>query len=227
MKTALVLHFRDDAAGSRREAYEKTRSVVTSLYPFDEVIEVDSGHELYNRSASRNLGMRQAEKLGCDVVILNDADSVPEKEPLAAAIEQASTDELIHHPFNEVWMLIPKVTKLIGTVRTEALRHRALNRSGPSQGGIWIATPETWWRSGGQDERFRSYGAEDRAHLAAANTILGHSVIHPGILLCAYHHRQLDTHENWDYDDCQLLDRYNDAFGDVETMRAITEEWRG
>ena len=226
MVVVLVFHFRDDASGSRQVAFDATRVAVVALYPFNHVLVVDSGHEPYSRAASRNLGVRQAEGLGADVVVLNDADSIPEAEPLKRAIEESYNDGLIHHPFNTVWSLIPKSTKRIGNTPLGQLRNRAISRSGPSQGGIWVCRPDVWWGSGGQDERFTGYGAEDRAHLAATNTILGQSVIHEGVLLCAYHDRQLGTHETWDYNDVELLTRYHNAFGDAEALRKITEEWR-
>lgn len=226
MKTALIFGFRDDAAGSRRHAFEVTREIVSSLFPFDYVTVVDSGHPSYNRAATRNLGVRQAEAEGCDLLVLCDADSIPEKAPLAAAIEGAYADGLIHHSFNEVWMLMPKMTHRIRNTLLEQLRNRTIHRGGPSRGGIWVCRPDVWWLSGGQDPRILYYGAEDRAHLAATSTLVGESVIHEGVLLCAYHDRQLDACEDWDYDDVALMTRYHDALGDVVAMRALTEEWK-
>lgn len=223
MKTALVFGYRDDAAGSRREAYEATSQIVAARYAFDYVVTVDSGHEVYNRAATRNLGVRKAEEQGCDLVVLCDADSVPEEEVLRAAIEEAYEDSLIHFPFDEVWYLIPKVTKRLANTLLQ-LSNRAISKGGPSNGGIWVCRPEVWWQSGGQDERFKFYGAEDRAHLAATVTLIGDSVHHAGVLLCAYHNRQLGEHEVWDYHDVELMNRYHDAYKNEAAMRAIIAE---
>lgn len=224
MKVVLVFHFRNDASGSRQVAFDATRAAVVHLYPFDHVLVVDSGHEPYSRAASRNLGVRQAEGLGADVVVVNDADSIAEARPLKDAIEQAYVDGLVHHPFNECWYLIPKSTKRIGTTPLGQLRNRAISRTGPSNGGIWVCRPDVWWATGGQDDRFTGYGAEDRSHLAATVTLVGQSVHHEGVLLCAYHDRQLGTHEVWNYDDVVLMERYHGAYRDEAATRAIIAE---
>ena len=226
MKVALVIHFRDDAAGSRRAAFEVTKDVVSNRYRFDDILVVDSGHERYNRAASRNYGVRLAEERGCDVVVLNDADSIPESVPLTQAIEGAYADGLMHFPFNEVWYLVPKATARIKTTPLVQLRNRALHRTGPSNGGVWVCRPDVWWKTGGQDERIAGYGAEDRAHLAATRTLVGESVVHEGVLLCAYHDRELGPTETWNYDDVQLMERYHHAFGNPEATQALIDEWR-
>jgi hypothetical protein len=227
MKTGLIFGYRDDQAGSRSAAFEVTKDIVSHLYPFDYIATVDSGHAVYNRAATRNLGMQQAERQGCDVVVLNDADSIPEKEPLRIAIEQSVDSGLIAHPFNEVWMLIPKVTNRIKTTPLPQLRNKVISISGPSRGGIYVCRPAVWWRTGGQDERLVGYGTEDRCHLAATTTLIGESIIIPGVLLCAYHDRQLGPTENWNYEDVLLMNRYHAAFMDPIAMTAlITEEGR-
>ena len=226
IRVALVIHFREDSSGSRTAAFEVTKKVMTTRYAFDDVLVVDSGHERYNRSASRNYGVRLAEERGADVVVVCDADSVCESGPLKQAIEEAYDKSIFVFPFNEVWYLVPKATQRIAVTPIAQLRNRAIHRTGPSNGGIWVCRPDVWWKVGGQDERLVGYGAEDRSMLAATKTLLGESLTLEGILLCAYHDRELDTHESWDYDDVQLLERYHHAFGNREATQAIIDEWR-
>lgn len=224
MKVVLAIPFRDDAEYTRSPAFQVVRDQVSKLTDFWKVITVDSGHEPFNRAATRNMAVRQAEAAGADVVVLCDADSIPQRDPLRQAIIDASTDGLIHYPFNEVWEMVPKAIHLIRVGRNlNQLRNRAYNRYGPSQGGCWVVSPATWWSAGGQEERFSGWGCEDRAMIAAANTLVGRSVQHEGVLMCLYHHRPPIAHQ-WIPQDVQLLTRYESSIDDPEMMKEILNE---
>jgi len=224
MKVVLAFPFRDDAEFTRSPGFKVVKDQVSQLTRFSSVITVDSGHQPFNRAATRNLAVRRAEELEADVVVLCDADSIPQRDPLREAILAAADSGLIHYPFNEVWEMAPKAIHLIRVGRTvNQLRNRSFHRYGPSQGGIWVCRPETWWKAGGQEERLVGWGCEDRAMIAAANTMVGKAVHHEGVLMCLYHHRP-PTDQQWMPDDVELLRRYENSIGNLSEMRAILDE---
>ena len=61
---------------------------------------VDSTDEVFNLAQCRNIGIRSIADPG-EVVVINDADTIPEREPLLAAIAAAATSKLVHLPYTE------------------------------------------------------------------------------------------------------------------------------
>ena len=82
----LAIPFRGDG-GERERILEKTVELLRNLYNWEHIELFDSNHPVFNRSASRNRGVFAAVQYGCDVVVVCDADSIPEQgpSPLAAA----------------------------------------------------------------------------------------------------------------------------------------------
>lgn len=224
MNVVLGIPFRDDSEFSRSAAYSIVRDRLSGMYAFSNVVVGDSGHPRFNRAASRNQLVRTAETLGADVIVLCDADSIPEKQALHDSINQAFEDSSLHYPFNQVWELAPKATYLVKAGRTLAqLRNRCLTRYGPSQGGIWVCKPSTWNAAGGQEPRLSGWGCEDRAMIAAAETLIGTAVQHDGVLICM-HHQRPPQGEQWIPEDVELLRRYETAIYNPYEMKAIINE---
>src|SRR5690606_352334 len=61
-------------------------------------LDADSGHTPFSRAGSRNHGAALAMAAGADVIVVCDADTIPEPGPLHAAIGQAATDGRLHTP---------------------------------------------------------------------------------------------------------------------------------
>lgn len=193
------------------------------MYEWECVVEVDSGHERFNRAATRNLAVKWATINGFDIVVLNDADSVPEVGGMVAAINGAALDDLIHFPFNRVYELVPKATNFVGIQSPAILMNRAYAKC-ESEGGIWVMKPRVWQKAGYQDERFGGWGCEDRAFIAANHTLVGKPVKHDGSLFCMYHDRTSNESESWLPEEVELLIRYNDAYLNPEEMENIINE---
>lgn len=203
----------------RLEAYRVTTEVVPKLYPFDAVFTVDSGHTTFNRPQSRNLIFDVAEANGADVVVCCDADSVPQEEPLREAIN-SSLDGKMHFPFHEAWYLSEKgmVRVKLGAT-SEQIRSRIFDKC-PSEGGIWVCTPETWRRAGGQDPELANWGCDDRAFLASSRTLVGMPIKHHGFLYCLPHIRPSDK-EIWVPEEVQLLVEYESQYMNPEGMKEV------
>lgn len=68
---------------------------------------VDSTDEVFNLARCRNLGVDSIEDVG-EVVVINDADTIPQLDPLLAAIAAAATSGLVHLPYTRYhWLGIP------------------------------------------------------------------------------------------------------------------------
>lgn len=163
--------------------------------PEADIFYVDSGHEIFNVSASRNLGMAIADDY--DVVIVNDADTIPEIDPLFFAIHQCVKTRLIHLPYTEYKFLSEKRTKkFISGVPLEECGSIIINYA---CSGVLVTTPEAWWRCGGQDEGFVGWGLEDYAFLLAHETLLSNDFIrHEGKVYSFYHSPQTKSGENFE-----------------------------
>lgn len=210
----LAIPFRGNG-GERERILAKSIELLRNLYNWQHVELFDTSHPSFNRAASRNRGVFAAEQYGCDVVVVCDADSIPEKEPLRDAIHSAN-DGLIHFPFTTVVEYpvgrIDELDPSMGAARVIG--------SGwyPSQGGCWVSTPEAWWKAGGMDERILYWGPEDRAFLAAYRTLLGDSVRHEGMLVCISHGGR---GREFDPSDVNVMQQYEQALGDRDRMLEV------
>lgn len=223
--TKVNLYFPWRETADRREAFEVTKEKVLSLYFFDDVYTVDSGHRSFNRAASRNVAAEHS--LGkCDVIVLCDADSIPEKHALLAAIDSAH-DGLMHFPFDIAWYLGSKSLERIKLGQNlEQLKSRIIDKC-PSEGGIWVCKPETWFAAGGMDDRLKYWGCDDRAFLAASRTLVGMPVKHQGVLLCLPHNRPHDSGEEvWYPDDVKILLEYEAAYQQPQKMKGVIDARR-
>ena len=138
---------------------------VTAPRAFDRIMAVDSGHDQFNRAASRNSCVRAV--TDCDVVIINDADTVPHLPALESAIAQA-IDGKLHYGLDKMKYLTEDESK-----QYMAGREVDVSDAKTHDSSVIVCVPTTWWRVGGMDERFTGYGGEDGALCSAANAISG------------------------------------------------------
>lgn len=217
MKVLLGIPFRE-SDGSRLAPFVKLLSVTPNNYDFSNVVIGDSGDFPFNRARSRNLIFQYAVDEGYDVVVCNDADSICQEEALRESIEDASLNEKINFPFNIVYELVPKGLNKIGLINWEQLKHSAFSKC-YSEGGIWVATPDTWFAAGGMDPRFEAWGPEDRAFRSACRAILGNPVFHEGGLFCLHH----SAERNWG-PGVQLMMRYESNIENADGIQEIIYE---
>jgi hypothetical protein len=214
MKAMLAIPFRGNG-GERERILGKTLELLRNLYNWEHVELFDTSHPTFNRAATRNRGVFAAEQYGCDVVVVCDADSIPEQEPLKAAIHSAN-DGIIHFPFSSV--VEYPADRLDDLDLTLSAAKSIGSGWYPSEGGCWVATPKAWWEAGGMDERIIHWGPEDRAFLAAYRTLLGDSVRHDGMLVSvAPSWRGRKFH----LADLQIIAKYELALGNRDKMLEV------
>lgn len=199
MDVTLAFIFRGE--GSREHIFKQVKPIVSKLYNFDKIGVYDSLHDIFSRSGSRNLAI--SENISSDVVVVCDADSIPIQDSLIQAIEGAYADRKLHIPFNFVKVL-PYTRFLRDPERYE--KCKVHYTYGPSCGGIYVVSPQTWIAIGGMDERVIGWGHEDQIFLAATNTFTGGPVFHEGTLYNINHHR--DTSSTAIPENRELVDRY-------------------
>jgi hypothetical protein len=147
-----------------------------------------------NRSAARNAAAVAAGD-GWDCLFFADADTFVPVEQLWAAAHLAVEQQRLVLAFDR-YVKIPRVfTDRVLSGRVEFGPKRA--RQGAT---VWthhasgaVMVPRTVWDTvGGFDERFASWGGEDRAFWLAANTLCGEADRIPGPAFHWWHPRAID-----------------------------------
>jgi hypothetical protein len=207
-----------------REVHHSTiREHLRTVLPYAFHVDADSGHQPFSRAGSRNRGVRLAQDVGCDVVVICDADTLVEPEPLLEAIN-ACSDGLLHLPYT---------------------RYRSLTQQGLAQyragtplmdccvdhdhewatGGAYVIQANAWWRAGGMDERFQAWGFEDTAFRVAADALLGPTVKHEGTIHHLWHQPEWNIGSPQYNANAAHMQRYVAAEGNHEAVREIVSEF--
>jgi hypothetical protein len=201
------------------------RAALQAALPGTPIIEADSGHDPFSRSGSRNKGARLARHLPdgvvADVLVVCDGDAIVEPEPVRAAVAAAG-DGRLHLPFTEAWLLTRRGSEALrgGRPHHEARTPRVFDNS---VGGCVVVSYDTWRNVGGWDERFIGWGFEDTAFWCAVDTFHG-TVRHDGRLYDLWHPDGRGMGSSRYQAGRNLCDRYTDARGDRQAMRALIEE---
>jgi hypothetical protein len=203
---------------SRLAAFEATSAWYTETLPGARVVTVDSGDVPFNLARCRNVGLAGVADPD-EVVVIGDADTIPELEPLLEAIRDAAADGLVHLPYDHYQWLGAAGTAAFLAGEPPASIEATLVRGACS--GVYVTTPRTWASHGGQDERFRGWGFEDSAWYAAHTTLLGSSPVrHAGNVYALHHETQLRAGEQYEAN-AALRERYRAAESSPEAMRAL------
>lgn len=220
MKIAVVIPWRDQE--SRRYAKSRVAAWYAANLPEAEVAYVDSGDEPFNLAATRNTGVRMY--ADHDVVILNDADTIPEIDPLRAAIEGAAGSSFVHLPYTEYRSLQAQGTMQYG-LGLELSRCDYFLVDGACS-GVYVTTPQTWFMHGGQDENFRGWGFEDAAWMVAHKTLLGGDPIrHVGNVYAMTHESAVKEGPQYEANAARCY-LYLQAEGDVDAVSKLAfGEW--
>lgn len=187
-KIGLIIPWRPTP--TRLKAFFAVRKWYETNLPDIEIFYADRPGDKWNAAASRNDGVKRAQEAHCDVIIINDADTLPEIEPLMEAIEQCKTDGLIHSPYTKCKYLDIEMSELYYSGRDiKLLKHTLFS---PAKGGIWVCTPEAWWSVYGMDEKFQQWGPEDAALDISHRIIKGVPLVpHEGYIYCLGHVPQI------------------------------------
>ena len=138
----------------------------------------------FSRARVRNEAVRLA---GSGVVVLCDADTLPEEHALTAAIEGAAQDGRLHLPYTRYRALSPEGTLAVYARGVHPGDAPVEDESRRPIGGVWVISTDAWWRAGGMDETFKGWGFEDDSFFTAANVLLGQTVRHEGTITHLHH----------------------------------------
>lgn len=194
MKIVLVIPWKPTP--SREKPLKAVLDWYKTNLPDIDIIFANASDDMWLPSASRNIGVKKAQEAHADVVIMNDADTIPEISSLLETINAAYNDELIHLPYMDAKYLDEESSeqyynnqKLI-----EDCKH-TLFPYPQSDGGLWVFKPQSWWDIGGMDEHFKQWGYEDRAlHFAHIIIKKNGFIRHPGTIYSFNHQPQI--HDN-------------------------------
>jgi predicted glycosyltransferase involved in capsule biosynthesis len=172
MKIAVVIPWRETP--SRLPLKEYVDAWYRSNLPEAKIIYSDSGHTPFNLAASRNAGAKQV--LDYDVIVHNDADTIPDLECLLKGIEKTFKAGLFCNPYTNYYTINPDSTKKVlnGDVAIENSEYEQVHGA---CSGVIITTPKAWELVGGFDENFVNWGYEDVAIKTAHTVILDHDFL--------------------------------------------------
>lgn len=215
MKIAVVIPWRKTPSRLRLKNY------VAAWYkdnlPEARIIYSDSNHEKFNLSASRNAGAREV--LNYDIIIHNDADTIPNLKSLREGIDQTFKTGLFCNPYSSYYTVNSDSTSKVlnGSTTLEKSEYEQVHGA---CSGVIITTPKTWKAVGGFDENFIGWGYEDVAIFVAHKTIMGSEfLIIPGEVY-AMSHAPNKTKGNPELTNLglELLNQYFEASKDKESM---------
>ena len=193
--------------------------------PMAKIFTVDDGKNPFCLAGCRNLGVRLAQEDGCNVVVINDADTIPEIDPLLVAINSAFHHPYVYLPYTEYHSLMS-----IGTI--DYLNGKPLNECRHlvvpgACSGVYVTSPSTWWSHYGQDERFKGWGFEDAAWWSAHKVLLGKEPQRVDGNVYAFHHvSQEKRGENYT-NNATLCAHYHKAEASIEQMKLLASAGLG
>ena len=194
--TLIVVPYRDD--GHRAAACRHVCGQLRSMLPDVPLVLADSGHAVFNRSASRNLGVRSAGS--SELVVVCDADTVPDPVSLKQCLTFGQRGGL-HYPFAVVNYLTEAGTDLV--LAGQQPDPERIEFSLPSaHGGCFVIRADQYALAGGFDEGFTVWGFEDNAWFAAVRDRLGRAEHHGGVAWHLWHPHEryagtIEQTRNW------------------------------
>jgi len=205
---------------SRVPAFDFLRAWYAEHLPEFSIRTVDTDDEVFVLAACRNRCLGTA---GLDeVVVINDADTLPEPEALRAAVSAATSSGRVHLPYTEYRWLGAEGTAQLR--EGQAARDCAFELIRGACSGVYVTTPRTWAAHGGQDERFRGWGFEDAAWYLAHETLLGEPPVrHDGRVYAMHHVAEVRAGTHYDAN-AALMERYRVAAGDRVAMAQLVAE---
>jgi hypothetical protein len=204
-------------APSRVPAFEFVVDWYARLLPEFRVQTIDTDDDVFVLAACRNRGIAAHDP--DEVVVVCDADTLPQPEPLRAAVAAARTSGLVHLPYMEYrWLGREGDAQIRAGVAPEDCDHELVIGA---CSGVYVTTPRTWERHGGQDERFRGWGFEDAAWNLAHQALLGAPPVrHDGHVYALHHAAEVRAGARYEAN-AALMERYREAEGDRDAMAQL------
>ena len=217
--TVVVIPWR--AQESRLAALDAVTAWYRENLPAAEIRLVDCEDVMFNLAQARNLGVASVDDPD-SVVVIGDADTIPQRESLLAAIAGAAESGRVHLPYTEYRWLGASGTAQFTAGAALVDADFELVRGACS--GVYVTTPRTWASHGGQDERFRGWGFEDAAWYLAHSTILGEPPRrHEGRVYALHHVAAERAGEQYEANAAHM-ERYKAAASDPVAMSALVDE---
>ncbi|KAA9105034.1 galactosyltransferase-related protein [Microbacterium rhizomatis] len=220
MSISVVIPWRP--APSRIDAFERVTDWYAQNLPEATVTTIDTDDDVFVLSRCRNLAIAAVADPD-EVIVVGDADTIPEREPLLAAVRAAATSGLVHLPYTQYRWLGPEGSAQFaaGTPLIDCAVGQFVEGA---CSGVYVTTRRTWERHGGQDERFRGWGFEDAAWYRAHTTLLGAPPArHDGRVYALHHVGEVRAGTGYERN-AALMERYRDAEGDAAAMAALVAE---
>lgn len=151
---------------------------------------IDTDHEPFNLAACRNRAVREARS---DVIVIADADTIPEIPALLHAISLASDGHGTVLPYTEYRSL--GATGSRQAYAGSPLEDCAHITIPDACSGVYVTTQAGWDRHLGQDEHFQGWGCEDTAWWITHETLIGEPLRVPGAVYALTHESQDKTGE--------------------------------
>jgi len=118
----------------------------------------------FNLAAARNDAVKRSH---ADIVIVADADTIPDEKNLHRAIRRARGGQRVVYPFTRYVYLGD-----VDPAEIEDFDQAPVERIyTESVGGLVVLTQDLYWKLGGFDDCFMQWGYEDNAFLAVAETL--------------------------------------------------------
>lgn len=175
-----------------------------------EAYTVDSGHEVFNRSASFNGAVRLAEVDGCDVVVLTGADLLLYGD-LAGTVERTAADGRSRIAYTDYLGLTATGTEhwyannAWSPERAMDRREVAYATDGACAGFV-VMTVAEYWHIGGHDEDYLGWGYEDVDFAVRAQFER-----RPGTCVALWHAEDADKHTHIESNAARFHDQHPGA----------------
>lgn len=201
----------------RIAAFEYLHEHMTRMLPDAEIVIADDGSKTFSRAGSRNKGVREASN---DIVIVCDADSIPQSKAVYEAIEQAD-DGLFHLPYTHFLSLTKAHTYRLLNEGSRPLAGKPEFMTMNSVGGIFAMSKQAYFAVGGQDEGFEGWGGEDVAFAFACEALLGPPIRHSGHLYGLWHKSEMNQKSRQYKSNIERQSLYKRYRKDPEGMRQL------
>ncbi len=172
----------------------------------------DSGHDPFNRAASRNKAFNEAVH---DVILIADADTPPQRDFVRAFRSLRLFDLAYSYPYKTYYALKQELTERLlrssSDVEIPSPSPVEIEFRMESWAGSICMTKKSYEAVNGYDERFIGWGYEDTAFREACSVLLTESVRLPGHVVHMWH--PFPKEETWEQPD---IKNNEDLFAEYE-----------
>lgn len=215
---------------SRAYAQVVTETWYRDTFAPDTFNVIDTPSEPFSLAAARNAAVDALLDGGAspsDVVVLADADTLPELIHLDHACRLAARSGRIHLPYREYRSLGERGTdEYLDGKPLEDCDHIVVDGA---VSGVLVATMRTWLNLGGQDSRFLGWGYEDVAFHHVHRVMLGETFRRPplgaGRVYSLHHADAMDKGTSWTVANLELCKAYLRCTrpDEVEAVRSASD----